>query len=126
MLIPIYFLAKYYYLNDPEIANGEGLFPKCPFYTITNLHCPGCGSQRAMHDIIHLRIGQALKHNVAIIVIVILLLSKVYAFLSKRYFKKYYYNLSHKSYFTYAIVVIVFAYWILRNLPYYPFTELAP
>ncbi|MCG0015810.1 DUF2752 domain-containing protein [Winogradskyella sp. E313] len=117
---------KYYYNNDPEVANGEGFFPKCYFYLATKLHCPGCGSQRATHDLLHLRIGQALKHNIVIIIIAIALFSKAYAILSKKYFPKYYYNLGHKSYFTYAIVVVTFAYWILRNLPFFPFTELAP
>ncbi|NNK23186.1 MAG: DUF2752 domain-containing protein [Winogradskyella sp.] len=126
LLLPIFFLVKYYYNNNPEVANGKGLFPKCPFYVLTNFHCPGCGSQRAIHDVLHFRIGEALLHNVTIVVIVILLLSKLYAVISKRYFEKYYYNLSHKTYFTYAIVFIVFAYWILRNIPHYPFTALAP
>ncbi|WP_375234953.1 DUF2752 domain-containing protein [Winogradskyella sp.] len=119
-------MAKYYYLNDPEVTNARGVFPKCPFYVLTNFHCPGCGSQRAIHDILHFRIMDALMHNVTIVIVVILLLSKIYAFLSKKFFKLYYYNLSHKAYFTFAILVFVFAYWILRNLPYYPFTELTP
>jgi len=118
--------VQYYYINDPEIAKGEGLFPKCLFYTTTGFHCPGCGSQRAVHDILHFRIVTALKHNVTIIVIAIVLLSKLYAFITQKYYIKYYYNLSHKPWFTYAIVIIVFLYWILRNIPIYPFTELAP
>lgn len=126
LAIPIFFLVKYYYLNDPEVANGEGLFPKCPFHVLTDLHCPGCGSQRAIHDLLHFRIGEALLHNVTIIIITVVFLAKLYAFFSKRYFKKYYYNLSHKAYFTYAIVIFVFAYWILRNIPHAPFTMLAP
>ncbi|RNC87118.1 MAG: DUF2752 domain-containing protein [Winogradskyella sp.] len=126
LAIPIFFLVKYYYLNDPEVAKGEGLFPRCPFHSITGLHCPGCGSQRATHDLLHLRIGEALMHNIVIVIIAILLLSKLYAYITKRYNQKYYYNLSHKPYFTYAIVVVVFLYWILRNIPAYPFTELAP
>lgn len=126
LAIPVFFLVKYYYLNDPEINYGQGLFPKCPFYVLTDFHCPGCGSQRAIHDLLHFRIGEALLHNVTIILVVLVLLSKLYAFLSKRYFKSYYYNLTHKAFFTYAIIVFVFAYWILRNIPQYPFTALAP
>ena len=126
LVVPIFFLVRYYYINDPEVANGEGLFPKCIFYTSTGLHCPGCGSQRAVHDLLHLRIIKALKHNIVIVIIAIILFSKVYALITKKYFKSYYYNLGQKPYFTIAIAITVFMYWILRNIPVYPFTELAP
>ena len=125
-VIPIFFVAIYYYNHDPEAAKGEGFFPRCYFHLATGLHCPGCGSQRATHDLLHLRIGQALQHNVMIVILAILLISKAYAMVSKKYAPNYYYNLGHKSYFTYGILVIVFLYWILRNIPYEPFTYLAP
>lgn len=38
-------------------------FPKCPFWVITGLKCPGCGSQRAIHQLLHLNIAHAFKHN---------------------------------------------------------------
>lgn len=126
LVIPIFFVINYYYNNDPEVANGEGFFPRCYFHVITGFHCPGCGSQRATHDFLHLRIGQALKHNVIIVIIAIVILSKAYAMFSKKYFPKYYYNLGQKSYFTYSIIGIVILYWILRNIPFEPFTHLAP
>lgn len=125
-MIPIFFVATYYYNNDPEAAKGEGFFPRCFFNLATGLHCPGCGSQRATHDLLHLRIGQALQHNVIIVILAILLLSKVYAVFTKKYAPHYYYNLGHKSYFTYGVLGVVILYWILRNIPYAPFTYLAP
>lgn len=124
--IPLFFLLRYYYIHDPEVANGEGLFPKCFFNAATGLHCPGCGSQRATHDLLHLRIGDALKHNLMIIIIAIVLIAKGYAYLSKKYFTKYYYNLGHSSRFTIILIVIVFGYWIIRNIPVAPFHYLAP
>lgn len=126
LVVPVFFLIRYYYYNDPEVASGEGLFLRCPFHLVTGLHCPGCGSQRAAHDLLHFRIGEALQHNVMMVVVVLVILSKGYAIISKRFFPKYYYNLGHKSYFTIGLVSIVFAYWILRNVPIAPFTSLAP
>ena len=43
-LIPIYFIF------DPS---SFGFFPKCPFYVMTGFDCPGCGSQRAVHHLLH-------------------------------------------------------------------------
>ena len=39
------------------------LFPKCPFKTATGLLCPGCGSQRAIHNVLNLNILEAIKEN---------------------------------------------------------------
>jgi len=38
-----------YGLLDPQVYS----FPKCPFRTITGWLCPGCGSQRAIHQALH-------------------------------------------------------------------------
>ncbi len=52
------------FLFDPE-AGGNYL--PCPFRSLTGLLCPGCGSQRAAHDLLHLRIGEAWEHNAAFV-----------------------------------------------------------
>jgi len=41
----------------------SGLFPKCPVLVSTGYQCTGCGSQRAFHDLMHLRIGSAFSSN---------------------------------------------------------------
>lgn len=50
----------FYYFFDPEAHPG---FLRCPFRSLTGLLCPGCGSQRALHDLLHGRLGEALSHN---------------------------------------------------------------
>ena len=35
---------------DPHI---EGRYPVCPVRFLTGLACPGCGSLRALHDLLH-------------------------------------------------------------------------
>ena len=42
----------YYKFNPSDIA----IFPKCPFLLLTGLKCPGCGSQRAIHSLLHFSI----------------------------------------------------------------------
>lgn len=126
MAIPVFFLVRYYYYNDPEKGGGSQFFARCPFHFATGFHCPGCGSQRAAHDLLHFRIGEAVQHNLMLIVVIVIVLSKAYAMTTKKYAPAYYYNLGHQSYFTTSLVVLVFAYWILRNIPLTPFTYLAP
>ncbi len=44
-------LIAIYKLFDPTLVSD--LFPKCPFYVLTNFKCPGCGSQRAIHQLLN-------------------------------------------------------------------------
>ena len=124
--IPVIFILRYYYFNDPSIAQEGTVSAVCPFHYITGLHCPGCGSQRAIHDALHLRLYAAIQHNTLLLLVSIILISKGYAVWSKKYLKNYFYDLTGKSWFTYLIVVTVFLFWILRNLPMTPFSKLAP
>ena len=124
--IAVFFLIRYYYLNDPEVSQEGTVFAVCPFHYITGLHCPGCGSQRAIHDLLHLRLYEAIKHNLLIGIVALVILAKGYAVWSQKYAAAYYYNLNNKSWFTYSIVVIVILFWVLRNLPFTPFSKLAP
>lgn len=38
-------------------------YPSCQFYQLTHLHCPGCGSLRALHQLTHGHIGAAFLSN---------------------------------------------------------------
>lgn len=49
---------------DPQTSP----FPKCIFKSITGLSCPGCGSQRAIHQLLHLHIIEAFKFNPLLII----------------------------------------------------------
>lgn len=61
LLLPLGLLALLvYFIYDPATA---GIFPPCIFRTATGLKCPGCGSQRALHQIIHGNIAGAFAYN---------------------------------------------------------------
>ena len=47
--------AAILYLRDPT---GNAFFPKCMVYSATGLYCPGCGTQRALHHLLHARIAR--------------------------------------------------------------------
>lgn len=56
----------FYQFNPAE----DSLFLKCPFKMITGLDCPGCGSQRAIHELLHLNIGKAFRYNPLMVVLI--------------------------------------------------------
>ncbi len=106
----------------------EDFFPTCPFLYLTGLLCPGCGSQRALHQLLHGNITAALRLNMLLVISVPFLLYHQLYLLNLHYnfiginVK----NIMYSPKFTYAVLAIVFLYWILRNISLFPFNMLAP
>lgn len=42
---------------------GHGFFPRCQFHQLTGLDCPGCGGQRAVHQVLHGHVAAAFHCN---------------------------------------------------------------
>jgi uncharacterized protein DUF2752 len=40
-----------------------GFYPRCMFYAATHWLCPGCGSTRALHALLHFDLRSALHYN---------------------------------------------------------------
>jgi len=89
--------------------------PRCFFHTLTGLYCPGCGSTRAFHALLHGNVAASLRWNPLFIPLALLL-----AVLLVRP------QLGCRRAVTYPLLAAVVLFWILRNLPWYPFTLLAP
>ncbi len=107
-------LIVLYYLIDPM---GQKWFPKCPFYGITGYKCPGCGSQRAVHQLLHFNFTGALQENALLIIslpYILLAFLFDYAGFKTRWPK------ARKVLFGFNAIVIVLliviGWWIMRNL----------
>ncbi|MGB6220948.1 DUF2752 domain-containing protein [Haloferula sp.] len=99
----------------------------CLFHTLTGWHCPGCGMTRASHAVLEGRFFEALRYNpVGIIVIPLLIL----VLLVRAYYwvrgipPRWKMSASRGALITIAVLSLVF--FVLRNLPWWPFTLLAP
>jgi hypothetical protein len=102
------------------------VFPPCPFKALTGLYCPGCGSLRAVHQVLHGHFLAAFRLNplmiiFSFIIISIFILLRLKGKNSERLRRV----LSAASIGWIALAVIVI-YWFCRNIPFYPFTLLAP
>lgn len=42
-------------------------FPRCPIYVLTGFRCPGCGSQRALHQLLHFNFRVAFGYNALVV-----------------------------------------------------------
>ncbi|RLJ69002.1 uncharacterized protein DUF2752 [Lacinutrix venerupis] len=116
-------LLALYFLYNPS---HSAFFPKCIFYKTTGLHCPGCGSQRALHDVLQGNFIAGLKHNFLLILLIVVLIYKVALFTLEKFYSKKYNSLLNNPKVLKAILIIIILYWVLRNIPVYPFTILAP
>lgn len=62
-IIAVGVVLSLYYLIGPS----SGLYPRCPFRMLTGLDCPGCGSQRALHALLHGDIASAWRCNALLV-----------------------------------------------------------
>lgn len=125
--IGILFLAAgivflYYYVNPSNV----NFFPKCPLYVTTGIYCPGCGSQRATHQLLQFNLLGVLQQNVLYFAGIVLIAYHVIVTSLNLYVNKNIYNYLYHPKTPIIILIIVIIYWILRNIPYYPFNMLAP
>lgn len=64
---------------SPDDRSGVGgLFPPCPFYALTGLRCPGCGSTHAFYALVHGDLAAAWAANPFTLVVVPLLVGKLF------------------------------------------------
>lgn len=101
-------------------------FPQCPFHYFTGLHCPGCGTQRAIHDILNGNIISGLQHNVLIVLAILVLTYNGFIMLRKHYYPDKTKNLLYHKATPMILFFTIIFYWIGRNIPIEPFTFLAP
>jgi hypothetical protein len=100
------------YLIDPSQSS---LLPPCPVHLATGLYCPGCGSTRAVHCLLHGDLPGALAKNALMVVsipsIMLLCLRPKWAYLRP---------------VPWIVLAVIVAYTMLRNLTIFPFVLLAP
>lgn len=111
------------YVFDPRIP---GNYPVCPFLGITGYHCPGCGTLRALHQLLHGSLVSGLGYNpLAALTLPFIMYS--WATGAMRAFRipaPRTALVPHQL--IWALVVGIAVFWVLRNVPVDPLTVLAP
>ena len=115
-------LALLYFRNPEE----GGFYPPCFFYALTGLHCPGCGTLRGLHQLLNGNLLAAFGYNPYTMLALPVL---GYAYLAALLL-----SVSGKRLPTvflppaliWGLLAAVLVFWVLRNVPVYPLTILAP
>jgi len=107
---------------DPNVAGNP--FPPCMFRAFTGWFCVGCGLTRAMHALAHGDLVRAFAMNplgVSLIGLVPLMLAWSGGWQPRVLAPLMRWVLEPKLW-----LVLLPGYWVARNLPWFPFTLLAP
>lgn len=102
------------------------LFPQCAFHTLTGLNCPGCGATRGMHALLNGDVLTALHFNALLVLFVPLMIYFLLNLVSIAVRGRALSIAKSPSGGIWACAAILFAFGVLRNLPFYPFTILSP
>ena len=113
-------LLLLYFFVEPK----NGILPKCFFHELTGLYCPGCGVQRSFHALLNGHILNAIDYNLLFILFLPLIIFFILAFSLGR--KHPSTSFIYKPIFSFAVVIVVVSFWVLRNIPVTPFSWLAP
>lgn len=118
--IAVIFIVLLYFFFDAR----KYPFPRCPFFLVTHLYCPGCGSQRALSSLLHGHLITSLHNNLLLVAFTPLLLYSGYMSLKSKgagVVKMFYQPL-----FVRVVLITILLFWLLRNIHFFPFTLLAP
>ena len=108
---------------DPATS---GVFPPCPVRYLTGWYCPGCGSLRAIHQLLHGNFQAAWAMNP---LTMILLPFVCYGLASHALFEIRGHQLPQlflPAVWIRTLCVVIVLFGILRNLPLHPLNLLAP
>jgi hypothetical protein len=110
-------------VSDPATS---GIFPPCPFRYLTGWYCPGCGSLRAIHQLLHGNLRAAWAMNPLTVVLLPFLsyglASEVLQLVMGRRLPAIW--LRANTIRALCVVIVVFG--IVRNIPLHPWNLLAP
>lgn len=123
LLALISLAGLFFFFFDP---GNHAVYPPCPFHALTGLYCPGCGSLRALHQLLHGNIAAALRLN-PLAVAVLPFFAYAFVACGARAWSKDPPELDHApAFWIWLLLAVIIAFWVGRNIPCYPFTSMAP
>jgi hypothetical protein len=108
---------------DPATS---GVFPPCPLHYLTGWYCPGCGSLRALHELLHGNLRAAWAMNPLTLVLLPFL---AYGLASRGFREIRGQGLPRlflPAVWIRALCAVIILFGIIRNLSLHPFNLLAP
>jgi Protein of unknown function (DUF2752) len=105
---------------------ASNIFPPCPLHTLTGWYCPGCGSLRALHQLLHGNLGAAFAFNPFAVLSLPFLSYGLASYASLQIRGRALPRWFIPAPWIWALGCAIVFFGIARNIPAYPFNLLAP
>jgi len=91
-------------------------YPVCAFHQVTGLLCPGCGSLRAMHQLLHGNLATAFHFNPLLVVTLPIAAAYfAYCYSRRATFSEPFHAVHGKWWWVFFVLALAFTVW--RNIP---------
>ena len=110
----------YLFIFEP---GKSGLFLRCPFRALTGFLCPGCGSTRGLHHLLHGDVVGAFQMNPLFVLALPFLLYVLLKYSSSVILQRPIKPNQLQPKYIWVLFVTVLSFWIFRNTPWYPFVS---
>ena len=111
------------YSNDPLRA---GFFPPCLLYKWTGYYCAGCGSTRATHHLLHGRVWAAFRFNPLYLLVLPFFAYEFGRLVVRTVRPRPFIWRAVNPLWIWGPAAVIMTFWVARNLPFRPFSWLAP
>ncbi|HEV7798510.1 MAG TPA: DUF2752 domain-containing protein [Pyrinomonadaceae bacterium] len=110
--------ATYLFIFEP---GKTGFFPACPFRTLTGFTCPGCGSTRGLHRLLHGDVVSAFEFNPLMVLSLPFLLYALVRYTTAAVTGRPLKANRLNAKYIWVLFVVIISFWIFRNTRLYPF-----
>jgi Protein of unknown function (DUF2752) len=105
---------------------ASAIFPPCPLHALTGWYCPGCGSLRALHQLLHGNLRAAFAFNPFAVLTLPFLTYGIASFAALQIRGRALPRRFIPAPWIWALAAAILLFGIARNIPAYPFRLLAP
>lgn len=102
------------YAVDPEVSH---LLPPCPFRAATGIECPGCGTARAVHQLLHGRPLAAFRLNPLLALYAPFLMRSFLATVCLAARGRPLPPLAIRAGWIWLLLAVTLVFWVVRNTP---------
>jgi Protein of unknown function (DUF2752) len=107
--------------------HGVPWMPNCIFHQLTGLHCAGCGMTRAAYATLHGRLGEAFRFNpLGMVLLPVAFTGVAIEILGWVRGRPLPCRMTVGKCGACILAAAIIGFWVLRNIPAWPFTLLAP
>lgn len=110
------------WFGDPTTPGGP--LPVCPTKLLFGIDCPGCGSLRAIYSLMHGDLGAAIHYNAVGVACMGLLVWAFGAYCVGLWRGRRVRSWQHQRWAAVILLIVVVAWFVIRNIPVYPFDVL--